>query len=436
MDNRITPARAAALYVLGRYRKCGTLSQQTLQASVRRYHLQDADEALCIRLCYCVLQNSLLCDFYIQHYSTRSKDQIDPVVIDVLRLGVCQILFFDRIPDSAAVDQSVCMAKEVKRNSSGFVNAVLRKICLNKADLPDIPGFGTPQFLSIRFSHPLWFCEKLYDELGFEQAAVFLALNNQEPTLTLSANLCRTGVNSLLEKIQRSGINATVSPVSSVSIRIEDTALSVRSIPGYDSGLFFVQDSAAARTILSAGVVPGISVLDVCASPGGKSMLCASLMNNSGEIFACDLTPSKIKQIEENRDRLGFDIIQTECKDASVADTGFYNRFDLVIADIPCSGFGVIRKKPEIRYKTPMSIRRLPQLQEQILNNASAYVKTRGVLLYSTCTVLREENEQIAHSFLEQHPDFRMREETTIWPQEYGTDGFYFCVMERMDINA
>jgi 16S rRNA (cytosine967-C5)-methyltransferase len=223
-----------------------------------------------------------------------------------------------------------------------------------------------------------------------------------------------------------------VNAVSAVSVDINKSG-PVDDLPGFSEGLFFVQDAAAACSVLAAGPERGSHILDMCAAPGGKSLLCASVMRNEGEIVSCDLHAKKLRLIRENADRLGFDCIQTRAMDASEPDEEYFSAFDLVIADVPCSGMGVIRKKPEIRYKDPESLKNLPSVQLRILTGAAKCVRPGGKLLYSTCTVFHEENRDVIDAFLDNTGEFSVLESRTIWPQDNGTDGFYYCLLKRND---
>ena len=432
MSEAISPARAAAAYVLSRCRRFDAWAPQTLAAAREKYKLSDRDAALCERMCLSVLQNAALCDFYIGSFSSVPVSRMQPDVLDALRLGTVQILFMDRIPVSAAVDQSVAMVKKTSRGAAGLVNAVLRRIAENRTSLPPIPDQDTAMELSVRYSHPLWLCRRLTDELGYESAGAFLAADNTLPGLTVSVNLCKTDAVSLAEALRGIDIDASVNAVSAVSVDINNSG-PVDDLPGFSEGLFFVQDAAAACSVLAAGPERGSHILDMCAAPGGKSLLCASVMRNEGEIVSCDLHAKKLRLIRENVDRLGFDCIQTRAMDASEPDEEYFSAFDLVIADVPCSGMGVIRKKPEIRYKDPESLKNLPSVQLRILTGAAKCVHPGGKLLYSTCTVFHEENRDVVDAFLDNTGEFSVLESRTIWPQDNGTDGFYYCLLKRND---
>lgn len=430
MANGTAGAREAALYVLARCRRFDAWSQQTIQAAAEKFSLDERDTALCTKLCLDVLQNAALCDYYIGCYSSVPAAKLEPNLLDILRLGVCQLLFMDKIPVSAAVNEAVEQTKRSGSRAAGLVNAVLRRVAENRENLPEIANIGTAQELSVRFSHPLWLCERMVSELGYDGAHAFFAANNRAPQLTVSVNTRYGDAPSLVERFSSAGVRAHVSELSSVSVCVEDKG-SAAALPGFAAGEFFVQDAAAAMSVLCAAPKKGMRVLDACSAPGGKSLLCASLMENDGEILACDLHEKKLRLVEENAERLGFSIIRTAPMDASKPYEALRGSFDLVIADVPCSGMGVIRKKPEIRYKDPKALAGLPAIQRRIADGLAACVRPGGILLYSTCTVFHEENEDVAERFLHDHPDFVREEQRLILPQEYDTDGFFYCRMRR-----
>ncbi|MBE6969610.1 MAG: 16S rRNA (cytosine(967)-C(5))-methyltransferase RsmB [Ruminococcaceae bacterium] len=411
MSDTVSPAREAALYVLGRCRRFDAWSPQTLQAAFERFKLSERDSALCTRLCRGVLQNASFCDYYIGLYCSQGVKRLQPQVLDVLRLGACQLLFMDRIPVSAAVNEAVSLCRRTSPKAVGLVNAVLRRIAENRGALPEIPGEGTPEWLSTRYSHPLWLCEKLLREHGYDFTKAFLAANNEEAPLSVTMNPLRGA--ERLENVELVGSGA------------------VQNREGFAEGRFFVQDGAAFTSAVKAGAKPGMRVLDGCAAPGGKSFVSAVLMENRGEIISCDLHEKKLTLIEEGAERLGIDIIKTLPMDGSKPYERLRESFDLVIADVPCSGLGVIRRKSEIRYKEEGELRRLPEIQLNILRGLSRCVKPGGVLHYSTCTILSEENDGVVEAFLKENPDFEREEEKTFWPHLEGTDGFYFCRMRR-----
>ena len=368
-------ARSAALTVLNRCFDSRAWSQQTLNSAAAK--LDKREIKLASRLTLGVLQNYMLLDYWIDSLLTGKK-KLDLPVRNVLRLGAYQILFSDRIPARAAVSESVALCRSCGFSSAcGLVNAVLRKIADGSMHLP--------ADLSIRYSHPRWFVERMKARHGLPFTEALLAANNTEPPLDQHE--------------------------------------------AFTPGEIYVQDRAAYNAVEMADPQPGMRVLDVCAAPGGKSFTAAVLMQNSGNILSCDIHEKKLTLISEGAERLGIKIIETRCADAGCFYPELENAFDLVIADVPCSGFGVIRKKPEIRMKSFEEIEKLPALQKKIADNVSRYVVPGGKLLYSTCTVFEEENEKIAHGIA----GFEVLQERTFWPHLDGTDGFYACVLRKVE---
>ena len=377
MANGTAGAREAALYVLARCRRFDAWSQQTIQTAAEKFSLDERDTALCTKLCLDVLQNAALCDYYIGCYSSVPAAKLEPNLLDILRLGVCQLLFMDKIPVSAAVNEAVEQTKRSGSRAAGLVNAVLRRVAENRENLPEIPNIGTAQELSVRFSHPLWLCERMVSELGYDGAHAFFAASNRAPQLMVSVNTRYGDAPSLVERFTAAGVRAHLSELSSVSVCVEDKG-SAAALPGFAAGEFFVQDAAAAMSVLCAAPQKGMRVLDACSAPGGKSLLCASLMENDGEILACDLHEKKLRLVEENAERLGFSIIRTAPMDASKTYEALRGSFDLVIADVPCSGMGVIRKKPEITGEKSaafqlMSEREIPEELKEWMEQEKAH---------------------------------------------------------------
>ena len=410
MGENVSAARRAAAHVLSRCRRFDAWSAQTLESAIGKYRLSERDAALCTRLCRSVLQNAAWLDHYIALYCTKNLKRLQPQVLDALRLGAAQLLLLDRVPASAAVNESVSLVRESSPRAAGLVNAVLRRLAENAAALPPVEAEGA-EYLSIRYSHPLWLCERLVEERGYDFAEGVCRANNEEAPLTVTVNSLRVGGEPHSQTLDASG--------------------AVERLPGFAEGEFFVQDAAAARSVLAAAPLPGWRVLDGCAAPGGKSFLSAMLMENSGSILSCDLHEKKLRLIEEGAVRLGIGIIETLPMNGERPYERLWESFDLVMADVPCSGLGVIRRKPEIRYKDPRELAALPEKQLSILEGLSRCVKPGGVLHYSTCTILSEESEGVADAFVRKHRDYTKEDERTFWPQQDGTDGFYYCRMRK-----
>ena len=436
-------ARITALRVLVSCRSNGAWADAALKAQISRDGLSGPDAALCSRIVYGVMQHQMLLDFYIGAYCSQKPDHLQPPLLEILRIGAYQILFLDKIPDSAAVNTSVELAKLSKRGqASGLVNAVLRKISQNKESLPPIPDRNEIQRLSIQYSHPKWLTKRMVTLLGREEAERFLASNNEIAPLTVQVNPLKTTTESLTEELRQAGIE--VHPHAWVPDCLELSGTGdLTALPAFRDGKFLVQDPAARLVSLIANIRPGLKVLDVCAAPGGKSLSAAFAMTGQGDILSCDLHENKLKRIQESADRLGADIITTRAADGRVFQPEWEAAFDVVLVDAPCSGLGIIRKKPDTRYKKADDLFTLPVIQSAILNNSARYVRPGGTLVYSTCTILPEENEQVAQAFLAEHTDFTMSPielpqpvgttsgALTLWPQRHDTDGFYICRMTR-----
>jgi len=431
--------RDAALEALTACRRLDAWSDGSMKAACRGLDRREA--ALCARLAYGVLQNRALLDFYLGAYCGFAK--LEPFIRDVLRLGAYQILYMDRVPDSAAVDESVELVKKKRRQrAAGLVNAVLRRLSREKERLPAIPAEDRAAYLTLRWSHPRWLVERLLALLGEEETEALLALHNDSVPTAIQRNPLRCGREDLVERVTVSGGTLEAHPWMPDCWLLRGGG-DLEAMPAFQEGLFQVQDAAARGAVLAAGPRPGDRVLDVCAAPGGKSFAAAMAMEDRGEVIACDIHPHKLALIEKGAARLGLGCVRAELADGRERREAWTGAFDLVLCDVPCSGLGVIRKKPDIRYKDPAALAGLPRVQRAILENAAAYVRPGGALLYATCTVLPEENEDVAEDFLTRHGEFQkepfslpgLEEENDgamrLWPQRHGTDGFYVCKMRK-----
>lgn len=439
----MSAARETALRVLISCRTNGAWADAALQAQLRRDGVSGPDAALCSRLVYGVLQNQLLLDHYIGAFCSQRPDHLQPPLLDILRLGAYQILYLDKVPDRAAVSESVELAKRFKRSqAAGLVNAVLRKLAQNKHDLPAIPDRDEIRYLSIRYSHPRWLVKRLLMLLGREETETFLAANNSVAPLTVQVNPLQTTAEALCGELTEAGVTVRAHAWVPGCLELSGTG-DLTVLPAFREGRLLVQDPAASLVAQAAGIAPGQRVLDVCAAPGGKSFSAAFAMGGQGSVTACDLHENKLVRIRQGAERLGIRCITTAAADGRNFRPEWEGAFDTVLVDAPCSGLGIIRKKPDVRYKKADDLFALPVIQSAILENAARYVKPGGVLLYSTCTILPEENQQITDAFLAEHPDFaretmplplpvgKVEGQMTFWPQRHETDGFYICRMKR-----
>ena len=410
--------RRTALEALERFRRDSAWSRQVMEALAKKNGLDRRDTALASNLFYGTLQNLALCDHYIASFA---KGKLEPKVRDILRLGVYQLLWMDKIPASAAVDEAVRQCRTMGyARAAGLVNAVLRRIDRERDALPPVPGKGTAQYLATLYSHPLWLTEELMTLRGYEGAEAVLRADNAPPPVYVWPNTCR-----VTEETLAGMLPAHRTPVGLVLERGGDLAGS----EAFQKGLFYVQDPAAHAAVEAAELTSGMRVLDACAAPGGKSFGAAIAMKNTGLVMARDILAKKLALVEESARRMGLSCIKCEPGDARDIDGGDY---DAVFADVPCSGLGVIRKKPDIRYRSREELMSLPELQRELLEATARAVRPGGRLIYSTCTWRETENGGVTGPFLDAHPEFQKVSERTFWPDRDGTDGFYICRMDRI----
>ena len=419
-------AREAALFALYDIIYNGAYSNLALKERLALNKGMDMREkALLTNLVYGVVSRHFTLVHIIRKYSSIKLNKIDKNIMLILELGLYQLLYTDKIPDRAAVDESVKLARKKNKHASGFVNAVLRSF-IRDGKMIDYPAEGTPEFLAVKYSYTDKMAELFIDNFHERAKSVMQALN-EPPRLILRANILKNNAEELKDRLKRDGINASLIPETELLIcegfDISDSIL-------YSRGYFSVQDAAAYNTAIVLAPRSGDTVIDMCAAPGGKSMHIAELMDDNGTVIACDIHTNKLKLIENSAERLGLKSVLTELSDGTVYRDDYREKADRVLCDVPCSGLGIIRRKPDIKLrKTDISA--LPDIQLSILENGSKYVKHGGVLVYSTCTINKYENKTVTEKFLNRDRDFVKTYEKTYLPDEDGTDGFYICKMER-----
>lgn len=420
----MTDVRRLALEILNKCERAEQYSNIALDTALKRNDLPPADRRLLTALVYGVIERRLTLDHWIDALSDRKGASIEPTVRDLLRMGLYQLAYLDRVPDHAAVNETVALAP---KRSRGFVNAILRGFL--RAD-KQIPWPSDPiARLSAEYSVLPSVCDTFVEAFGMERTEQILAGFARRAPISLSVNTLRTSREALMEQLRAAGIACEASRESRRGIRIEGG--SVTELPGFDEGLFFVQDEASQLCVEALDAQADMSLLDVCACPGSKSFGAAIEMENRGRVIACDLHRNKLSLVESSARRLGLSIIATEVRDGRALREDWIAAFDRVLCDVPCSGYGVLAKKPEIRYKNPEACATLPDIQLAILENACRYVKKGGKLVYSTCTLLPKENGENVSRFLSKHPEFSLCRERTLYPDTDMTDGFYFAVLER-----
>lgn len=438
-------AREAAMLALNACQRQGGWSDGALKKQLAAAELSGRDAALATQLCFGVLQNQMLLDFYLSKFSNIPLKRMEGKVVQTLRLGAYQMLFLTRIPHSAAVNSAVALVKAHCKNprAAGMVNGILRSMERSLQNMPVIPQGDPVAYLSTLYSHPEWLVKEFILSLGEEETAQMLAADNSQPPTAVMVNTTRTTAEALKAMLEADHVEAEPHPWLENCLLLSRTG-DLERLEAFQQGLFYVQDPASRLSVLAAGAKPGMRVLDCCAAPGGKSFAAAIAMENQGEIVSCDLHPHKKKLIQAGADRLGLTIITPKTADGKVFRPEWESAFDLVLVDAPCSGLGVIRKKPDIRYKDPAPLADLPAVQLDILRNAARYVRPGGTLMYSTCTLLYRENGEVVETFLAENKAYKAEAFTlpgpvgpvqsgsvTLWPHRHGTDGFFISKMRR-----
>ena len=433
MQNDIkTNPRALCLDLLIRSEKAGQFSNIALDKALESSSLSAPDRRLASMLFYGVTEKRITLDYRIERLSSRPLRDIDSHTLWVLRIGLYQLMFTDRIPPHAAINETVSLCP---RRTSGFVNGILRAHTRAKMDeLPD-KSADTVKYLSVKYSVGEAVCDKFLRVFGLDKTeSIFASLDTPPPT-TVRVNTLRTSRDELANHIEGS----EMTEMSPHGLRVKGA---VRELYGFDEGLFFVQDEASQICVEALDARENMTVLDVCACPGSKSFGAAINMKNSGAVHSFDLHAKKLSLVKSGAERLGIDVITVKEQDGRQPIEELVGVADRVLCDVPCSGFGVLAKKPELRYKDPKMSEALPKIQRDILDNACRYVKKGGVLVYSTCTVFPEENEENVKSFLASHPDFSLvpfsvsgldvsQGYVTLLPDEYPTDGFFIAKFTR-----
>ncbi len=420
--------RAAALAVLTKSEAAEQYLSIAIDTAIERNGMSAADRGLFTALVYGVTERRLTLDHRIETLAARPTEKLDLQTKTLLRMGLYQLSFMDKIPDHAAVNETVALAPKRTR---GFVNAVLR------AHLRDGKRMTYPDaeadpigYLSIRYSFLPAVAERFVHEFGFVRTEELFAAFNRRPPLTLRTNTQKMTREELMTRLTEAGYAPSPTPESPHGIRL--SSVPVKSLPAFDAGAFFVQDEASQMCVEAVNAQKGERVLDACACPGSKSFGMALDMQNTGEVVACDLHQNKLSLVTAGAERLGITCIRTQARDARTPNLDWAGAFDRVLCDVPCSGFGVFAKKPELRYKDPKTSEALPDIQLAILQSCADFVRTGGRLVYSTCTLLPDENERNVARFLKTRPDFSLLSERTLTPDQNGTDGFYFAVLEKI----
>lgn len=446
--------RSVAFDTLFKIEAENAFSNIIINKQIKDNKLNRLDSAFLSSLVYGVLERKITLDYIISQYSKRSMDKLDLKTLLVLRLGVLQLLFMDKVPESAAVNESVILAKKKNRTrSSGFVNGLLRNITRAevKYKLPDKEK-DKVKYLSVKYSCPEPLINMWLKSYGEDNTKGILKNINDRPPLTANLNTLKVSKKEIIEKLESEKVEVENIPFLETGVNLKNTG-SIDKLNTYTSGMFYIQDSASQLlvNILNPAANNSETVIDVCAAPGGKTFACALKMKNKGKIYAYDIYEHKLDLININARRLNITNINTEIKDASKNDEDpmLANK---VMCDVPCTGYGAIRRKPEIRYniknEEDLISNKLKKLQYEILKTTASKVKPGGTLVYSTCTLNPEENGKNATNFLKENENFKPipiklpngvkrgieepENHLTLFPHINGTDGFFIALFKRI----
>jgi 16S rRNA (cytosine967-C5)-methyltransferase len=443
--------RRAAFDILLRIEKERSFADILIDHELSKDFIKGADRGLLTELVYGVLRRQGTLDHIISQFSKQRPEKLELFVLLLLRLGLYQAFFLDRVPVSAAVNETVNIAKELAPRASGFINAILRSADRGR-DTISYPDRDTSpvQYLAARYSHPAWLAEQWCEQLGVDAAEALAAAMAEPPPFTVRTNTLRITRDELLARLTQEGVSCSATAWSPDGIRLNQSG-AITKLPSFRDGLFTVQDESSQLAPIFLDPKKGERVLDACAAPGGKTTQIAQLMGDQGEICACDVNHKKLRLIRETCDRLGINSVRTFTMDATTTSNAVKDTlFDRILVDAPCSGLGVIRRNPEGKWwKTAADLGQLAQTQLAILENLSQYLAPDGTLLYATCSTSRQENEGVVDTFLVRHPEFSPVDLRPLfpgfaplltergffrsWPHRDGMDGFFAARLQKTD---
>lgn len=435
-------ARITAVKLLLKMESSGSYSNILLDSALTQSDLSDRGKAFAAALFYGVTERRITLDYIIEKNSSIPFRKLDNTVVQILRIGLYQLLYMDSVPESAAVNESVKLCKRLKMFSAqGFVNGMLRSFLRNGKRVSCL-GLEAADRLSIEYSCPKWLVEKWLCEYGTDSTVKALKASVGKPPVYARVNTLKTNTEDLLSALAAEKISARKYSGLDDCIVLEKTG-DIEKSKAFKAGLFHVQDISSQLCCLTLRPVVNETVIDLCAAPGGKSFTMAQLMGNNGRLCSLDLHDMRTALIADGAERLGIRIIEAMQGDATKYNPAL-PQADRVLCDVPCSGLGVIRRKPEIKYKNPEELSGLPDIQRRILETACKYVKVGGTLVYSTCALSRAENDNVADAFAEVHPEFspivqhvpfagaENSHKRTYFPDENGGDGFFTASFRRI----
>ncbi|MBQ3118525.1 MAG: 16S rRNA (cytosine(967)-C(5))-methyltransferase RsmB [Clostridia bacterium] len=439
--------RKIALNILTQTEQKDAYLNLVFEEALKNVNLSSLDVGFVKELVFGVFRNKILLDYIIRKNSSIRLKKIDPKILNILRCGAYQLLFMDKVPNHAAVDESVKLAKKCSSpKTTSYVNGVLRGIirtCENGVDLKDIKD--ETEKLSVKYSYPKPLAEFFVKDFG-NDAERLMAAGNKTPELCVRVNTLKTTKEEFKEKLDELDITYRDTPYTDCGLYLFGATTEKRK--GLE-GLFTVQDQSSQLAALSLSPEPDSLVLDLCAAPGGKTTHLAELMKNQGKIIATDIYETRLKSVAALAEKLGISIIETKVQDASIVDPNLVSKADYILADVPCSGLGIIRRKPDIKYKENITdFTELNEIQQKILDAAYHYLKQGGIMVYSTCTVNKGENIEMINNFLKTHPDMALDKIKSphitgdvvknegyleIFPHIHNSDGFFVCRIKKQE---
>lgn len=426
--------REKALQIINDVLYKGTFLEESLEI-LKVSNIDERDFAFIKEITTGVVRNKTYLDYVIRQNSRVRFNRIHKIILIILEMAIYQMYFLDKVPDYSIVDESVNLAKIYgNKGSISFTNGILRSIAKKKP--AQVTLKDSIDNLSTYYSHPRFYTEYFYENYGEEFTKKLLKANNEKAPFTIRVNSLKTNRDDLIKNLSQIGFE--------IQETSYDKALNVLNPNGiidteyFEKGHFYVQDLGSILVSSFLNPRKDSSVLDLCAAPGGKTTHLSELMENTGEILACDKSKGKINLIKENAQRLGCKNISPMINDARVLNDDFINKFDYVLVDAPCSGTGLYRKKPDIKWNKGIDdLKELGKIQLEILNNAKEYVKNQGLLLYSTCSLSKIENEDVIENFLSENKNFKIKklrdkEVLKLFPSVDGSDGFSICLLEKI----
>lgn len=438
-------AREIAYKVLLDIEKNKNYSNMSINKHFKDVKLSNQDRGLATEIIYGVIENKYYIDYMIDKLSKVKTNKMEIYVKTLLRMGIYQIMFLNSISDYAAVNETVNLAKKKNSKVSGFVNGILRNVIRQKETIGEIKVKDDVDYLSIKYSYDKWMIRNWMIHFGREFTEELLEANSERPSIYLRTNTLKITRDELIEKLEQQNIKASKVNVVDEAIKVEHLK-DIENNTLYKEGLFTVQDISSMLVGKVMNPKENSLVLDVCSAPGGKTTHMATLMNNTGQVVSRDIYEHKLKLIKASCKRLGLTNVEVEEFNGLSLDRESIGKFDYVLADVPCSGLGIIRRKPEIKYKEKEEFRDLPPIQKNILENASKYVKKGGTLIYSTCTIQDSENIDVVNEFLQKNKNFELapinevkvdldnqeKGYMKIYPNVHEMDGFFIAKLIRV----